>query len=420
VKKEPVRAVKGTRDILPDEVGAWHRVEAAARSLFARYGYREIRTPVFEETQLFARGIGQETDIVAKEMYTFDDRDGSSLTLRPEATAGIVRAVIEHNLANTDPALKVWAMGPMFRRERPQKGRYRQFHQVDVEAFGLTRPSIDVEVIEVALRYLEECGVRDGLLVLNSVGDARCRPAYVEALRAALRRHTAELCADCQRRTETNPLRVLDCKVPADQPVIEALPRVADHLCAECRDHFSEVRRQLELMGVPYRLSHRLVRGLDYYTRTTFEVLSGALGAQNSVLGGGRYDGLVRDLGGPDLAGIGFALGMERLVMLAPEPAGEGRADVFLAPLAAEALDDALLLQGRLRRAGLRVLLDHEGSSLKAQMKRADRLGARFVALRGEDERRKGVWTVRDMRGSAQEEVADAAVFAHLVDKKES
>ena len=273
-----IQAVRGTQDILPDEVAAWHRVEAAARELFARYGYREIRTPVFEQTELFARGIGAETDIVSKEMYTFADRDGSSLTLRPEATAGIVRAVIEHNLMNTDPALQVYAIGPMFRRERPQKGRYRQFHQVDVEAFGFTSPTIDAEVVELALAFLDACGVAERELLLNSVGDRGVPPAYVERLQQALREVATSLCADCQRRVETNPLRVLDCKVPQDQAAIDALPRITDHLCAPCGEHFAEVRRQLELLGIPYRLSHRLVRGLDYYVRTTFEVTSGALG----------------------------------------------------------------------------------------------------------------------------------------------
>ena len=412
-----IQAVKGARDILPDEVGAWHRIEAAARELFPRYGYREIRTPIFEETELFARSIGTETDIVSKEMYTFEDQGGASLTLRPEATAGIVRAVIENNLAANDPAPKFYAVGPMFRRERPQKGRYRQFHQVDVEAFGMSRPSIDAEIIEVSLAYLEACGLADRELVLNSVGDGNCRPAYVEILRAALRKEAGRLCADCQRRTETNPLRVLDCKVPEDQPIIDALPRISDHLCPECRDHFAEVRRELDLLGIRYRLDHRLVRGLDYYTRTTFEVTSGELGSQNSVLGGGRYDGLVKDLGGPDLTGIGFALGMERLVMLLPKGADKRRCDVFLAPLVSEALDPALLLQRDLRRAGLRVLLDHEGRGLKSQMKKADKLGARFVAIRGEDERAKDVWVVRDMAGSSQEEVGGRDVARYLEGK---
>jgi histidyl-tRNA synthetase len=412
-----IRAVRGTHDILPDEMPAWHKVEQAARELFARYGYREIRTPVFEETDLFARSIGAETDIVAKEMYTFEDRDGASLTLRPEATAGIVRAAIEHNLTSTDPALKVWALGPMFRRERPQKGRYRQFHQVDVEAIGFTSPTIDVEIVELALAYLETCGLRQHGLVLNSVGDRNCRPAYVEALRSALRGHVSSLCADCRRRAETNPLRVLDCKVPEDQPLIESLPKITEHLCPECRDHFGEVKRQLELLGIPYRLSPRLVRGLDYYVRTTFEVLSGALGAQNSVLGGGRYDGLVRDLGGPDVAAIGFAVGMERLALLLPAREGESRCDVFLAPLVPAALDRALLLQRALRTAGLRAMLDPEGRSFKSRMKQADKLGARFVAILGEDEMARGVWTVRDMSRSTQEDVPESAVLDHLKEK---
>jgi histidyl-tRNA synthetase len=411
-----IQAVRGARDILPDEMGAWHRIEAAARELFPRYGYREIRTPIFEDTELFARSIGTETDIVSKEMYTFEDRDGSSLTLRPEATAGIVRAVIEHNLAANDPAPKLYAMGPMFRRERPQKGRYRQFHQVDVEAFGMSRPSIDVEIIEVALAYLEACGLGDSELVLNSVGDAKCRPAYVETLRAALRKVAGQLCADCQRRTETNPLRVLDCKVPQDQAVIESLPKISDHLCDECRAHFAEVRRELELLGIPYRLSHRLVRGLDYYVRTTFEVLSGELGrTQNSVLGGGRYDGLVQQLGGPDIPGIGFALGMERLIMLIPPVAAQARCEVFLAPLATEARDFALRLQRELRKAGVSVMMDHEGRGLKSQMKRADKLGARFVAILGEDEMAKTRWTIRDMKASTQEEVGLDAAAAYLI-----
>ena len=412
-----IQAVRGTRDILPDDVGAWHAIEAAARELFARYGYREIRTPVFEETELFARGIGAETDIVAKEMYTFADRDGDSLTLRPEATAGVVRAVIEHNLANTDPALKLYALGAMFRRERPQKGRYRQFHQVDVEAFGFTSPTIDAEVIELALAYLDSCGVTRRELVLNSVGDRNCRPAYVETLREALRERAAALCADCQRRAETNPLRVLDCKVPEDQAVIDSLPKITEHLCAGCRDHFAEVCRQLELLGIPYRLSHRLVRGLDYYVRTTFEVSSDQLGSQSSVLGGGRYDGLVKALGGPDVAGIGFAVGMERLTLLLPPGETRGRCDVFLMPLAEGATDPALKLQRALREAGVRALLDPEGRSFKSRMKQADKLGARLVAILGEDELARGAWTVRDMARSEQRQVADDRILDYLKEK---
>jgi len=305
----------------------------------------------------------------------------------------------------------------MFRRERPQKGRYRQFHQVDVEAFGFAGPTIDVEIIEVALGYLEACGLVEVELVLNSVGDPGCRPAYVEILRAALRANLAKLGPDSQRRTETNPLRVLDSKAPEEQELIAALPRIADHLCPACREHFGEVRRQLDLLGIRYRVDHRLVRGLDYYTRTTFEVTSGSLGAQNSLLGGGRYDGLVKELGGPDLCGIGFAVGMERLIMALPAAQDERRCDVFLMPLAPGAQDKALVLQQALRRAGVSALLDPEGRSFKSRMKLADKLGARFVAILGEDEIKKGAWTVRDMAGSAQEDVPEARVLDHLKEK---
>ena len=418
-RPEAIRAITGTKDLLPDEMPAWHRMEAAARGLFARYGYREIRTPVFEETRLFARGLGADTDIVSKEMYTFEDRDleKTSLTLRPEATAGIVRAVIEHNLVQTDPSLKVYALGPMFRRERPQKGRYRQFHQVDVEAFGMGSPGVDVEVIEMAVGFLEACGISEYELLLNSVGDATCRPQYVDMVREILRENLSKLSVDSQRRTETNPLRVLDSKAPEDQAIVASLPKLADHLSPECRDHFDEVRRQLDLLGIPYRLENRLVRGLDYYEKTTFEVTSASLGAQNSLLGGGRYDGLAEALGGPRIPGIGFAAGMERLVFAMPLAAGESRCDVFLLALADGAQDSALLLQRTLRAAGLRALVDQEGRSFKSKMKMADKLGARFVAIRGDNEIQKGVWALRDMRGSAQEDVPEARVLEHLKEK---
>jgi len=418
-RAEAIRAIAGTRDILPEEMPAWHRMEAAGRSLFAQYGYREIRTPIFEDTRLFARGLGTDTDIVSKEMYTFEDRDEerTSLTLRPEATAGIVRAVIEHNLVQTDPALKVFALGPMFRRERPQKGRYRQFHQVDVEVFGMASPAVDVEVVEMAVGFLEACGITQNELLLNSVGDASCRPQYVEVLRASLRESLPSLSEDSRRRTETNPLRVLDSKAPEDQPVIAGLPKLVDHLCPGCREHFAEVRRQLDRLGIRYRLEPRLVRGLDYYVKTTFEVTSAALGAQNSLLGGGRYDGLVADLGGPEVPGIGFAAGLERLALAMPAVAGESRCDVFLVPVGQAATDAALTLQRGLRTAGLRVLTETEGRSFKAKMKMADKLGARFALIRGEDEAKRGVWAVRDMRGSAQEDVPEASVLEHLQEK---
>jgi len=417
-----IRAINGTKDIPPGESYLWQNLETAAHALFDLYGYREIRTPLFEATELFARGIGAETDVVSKEMYTFEnrpDKDGKSdsLTLRPEATAGIVRAVIEHSLSQNDPLAKVYTIGPMFRAERVQRGRQRQFHQIDVEAFGFVKPAIDVEMIELALTYLARVGLPHYELVLNSVGCARCRPAYLETLKAALRERIGLLCASCQRRTERNPLRVLDCKVPDDQETIDDLPKIADHLCAECHDHFDEVKRGLRLFEIPYTLSHRLVRGLDYYTRTTFEVTSeaGGLGAQNSVLGGGRYDGLVKELGGPDIPGIGFAIGLERLVLGLPADESEPtRGDVFLLPLVAEALDTILLAQRALRRVGIRALTDPEGRSLKSQMKRADKLGTPYVVLLGADELARGVFMVRSMTTSEQEEVRAADLVEYL------
>jgi histidyl-tRNA synthetase len=416
----PIRAVKGTRDILPDEIATWHRMEAAARGLFGLYGYREIRTPVFEETQLFARGIGAETDVVSKEMYTFEDRDEqkTSLTLRPEATAGIVRSVIEQNLTQTDPVLKVYAMGPMFRRERPQKGRYRQFHQVDVEAFGMGAPSVDVEIIQMALELLKRCGVAEHELILNSVGDAACRPAYVETLRTALRANAGALGPDSRRRTETNPLRVLDSKAPEEQELIASLPRIGDHLCEGCRGHFAEVLRELDVLGIAYRVDHRLVRGLDYYVRTTFEVTSGALGAQNSLLGGGRYDGLMKSLGGPDVPGIGFALGMERLALAMPAGGDASRCDVFVAAPGQGSdtawLDGVLRMQDKLRRDDISVIVDHAPRSFKATLKTADKLHARYVALLGEDELSHKTWTIRDMSAGTQESVEYGLVNGYL------
>ena len=298
-----IPAVRGTRDILPGEVERWQRVEAIARSVCQRYGYAELRTPLIEREELFAKGTGESTDIVQKEMYAFTDKGGERVTLRPEATPSIVRAFVEHSLEQTLAMPKLYCLGPMFRYERPQKGRYRQFHQLNVEAFGVKDPAIDAELIEMACRLLHELGIEAVKLVINSVGCPTCRPAFTEALLAALRDDLGKLCQDCQRRAQTNPLRIFDCKVPADQPIIEVLPHSVDFLCEPCRDHFEAVQRHLQTYGLSYQVSHRLMRGLDYYTRTTFEVLSLDLGAQNALLGGGRYDGLTKLLGGPDRRG---------------------------------------------------------------------------------------------------------------------
>ena len=311
-----IKAVKGTRDILPPSSAIWNQVEAVAREVFRVYNYQEIRTPILEETALFARGVGEETDIVSKEMYTFDDRDGSSLTLRPEATASVMRAYIEHRLDQKPGLQKLYYIGPMFRRERPQKGRYRQFYQIGAEAIGSESPMVDAEVIEMVIDLLRWAGLEGFQLLINSVGEQNCGPQYVVLLKEKLQEVKSRLCDDCQRRAETNPLRVLDCKVPQDQDIINALPSIQDHLCEPCLTHFTAVRSHLDDSGICYEVRPRMVRGLDYYMRTTFEIVHGSLGAQNSVLGGGRYDGLAEALGSRvHSPGIGFSIGEDRLVM---------------------------------------------------------------------------------------------------------
>jgi histidyl-tRNA synthetase len=402
-----IPAIRGTRDILPGEVERWEFVESTARRLFEQYGYAEIRTPIIEREELFSKGTGETTDIVQKEMYAFTDKGGERITLRPEATPSMVRAFVEHSLEQAMAVPKVYALGPMFRYERPQKGRYRQFHQLDVEVFGIKDPAIDAEVIDLAWAMVAALGIAGVSLAVNSVGCPACRPAFAAALVEALGADVQRLCGDCQRRAVTNPLRIFDCKVPADQPIIDALPHTVDFLCGDCRAHFDDVRRHLGTFGIPYELSHRLVRGLDYYTRTTFEVLAGQLGAQNAVLGGGRYDGLVKQLGGPDRVGIGFAAGIERLVLALPEtlelPAR--RPHVFVAGLGDAARDAALALVRDLRREGFNAQVEYEGRSLKSQMKRADRLGAPLVFILGDDELAKGEVTVRHMASSTQESI---------------
>ena len=413
-----ISGIRGTRDILPGEAARWRRVERAAVEVCSRYGYAEVRTPVIEREELFAKGTGESTDIVQKEMYAFTDRGGERVTLRPEATPGLVRAFVEHGLEQALPFAKLYSLGPMFRYERPQKGRYRQFHQLDVEAFGIADPAIDAEVIEMAAAFVADLGLESAELVINSVGCADCRPAFSAALLAALGERVSDLCGDCRRRAQTNPLRIFDCKVPADQPVIDALPHSEDHLCADCREHFAEVRRHLDAYGLPYRVSHRLVRGLDYYTRTTFEMLGAGRGAQNALLGGGRYDGLVKQLGGPDRPGIGFAAGLERLVLALPEDeGGAASVDAFVVALGDGATWAAARLLARdLRRAGLRVLTDFGGRSSKSQMKRANRSGARHMLILGDDELAAGEVTVKEMATSRQRRAARGAVAAVLAD----
>jgi len=400
-----IRAVKGMRDILPPSSGVWNHVEAAAREVFRSYNYHEIRTPILEETALFARGVGVETDIVGKEMYTFADRDGSSLTLRPEATASVIRSYIEHRLDQRPGLQKLYYTGAMFRRERPQKGRFRQFFQIGAEAIGSESPAVDAEVIEMAVEILARAGVEDSQLLLNSVGCTECRGSFVTDLRERLRDAAPRLCADCQRRAETNPLRVLDCKIPEDQPLIESLPSVLDHLCEACRTHFETVRAYLDDREIRFEVRPRLVRGLDYYMRTTFEIVDGALGAQNALLGGGRYDGLAESLGSKvHSPGIGFSIGEDRLVMSVEErggAAGAASLDVLVAPIGEPAFRHASLLARQLRRAGASVEVAAEGK-LKRSLELANRLGARYALIVGENECAAGAYALKNLATGEQ------------------
>jgi histidyl-tRNA synthetase len=419
-KTELICSVKGTRDLLPPETLLWQRVEDEARRVFAAYHFQEIRTPVLEHTTLFARSVGADTDIVMKEMYTFQDRDDESLTLRPEATASVVRAYIEHSLFNEGGIHKLYYIGPMFRRERPQKGRYRQFYQIGAEVLGSDHPAIDAEFLEMLVLFLERVGLREFSLLLNSVGCPHCRSGYVMALRRALESVKANLCGDCQRRAETNPLRVLDCKVEADQPVIGELPHILDHLCSACRQHFDCVTGGLQQRDIAYQVTPRLVRGLDYYTRTTFEITSGALGAQNALLGGGRYDGLSEMLGGPPTPGFGVAIGQDRLVLAVQQAAGlKSRESLaaYVAWLGDAALAPAAQLARELRRQGISVEMGYDPVKLRKSLGIANKLQARFAIIIGEGELASGHYQVKDMSAGVQEEVEPAQIVSYLKNK---
>ena len=403
-----IRAVKATRDILPPASGTWNFVEETARRVFAAYNYQEIRTPIFEETALFARGVGQDTDIVSKEMYTFDDK-GTSLTLRPENTASVMRAYIEHRLDQQPGLQKLYYIGPMFRRERPQKGRYRQFFQIGAEVIGSESPVVDAETIEMVTELLNAVGLTGYELLINSVGCPACRATFVAALRERLASVKDRMCGDCQRRAETNPLRVLDCKVPEDQPIIETLPSILDSLDPDCKAHFEAVRLYLDDRQIPYQVRPRLVRGLDYYMRTTFEIVSGHLGAQNSVLGGGRYDGLAEALDSKVKApGIGFSIGEDRLVMTVEETrTGQVVADLFIAPMGEAALRHCGVLARDLRREGIRVELSTD-AKLKRALETANKTGARFVLVVGDNEMAAGSYQLKNMASGQQAAVTRA------------
>jgi histidyl-tRNA synthetase len=449
------QAIKGVRDILPPDSALWSRVEQAARDVFAVYGYGEIRLPIFESTELFARSIGAETDVVSKEMYTFLDpmdpaeslawtlsrareigidtlnrmpleeilkQQGVLLTLRPEATASGVRAYIEHGLHTRPGNVKLYYIGPMFRRERPQKGRYRQFYQIGVELLGPSdHPALDAEVIEMLMAFFERIGLKGTVLNINSIGDKACRPQYVEQLRAALRQVQDKLGPDSRRRIETNPLRVLDSKLPEEQPIIEKLPRIAEHLCEPCREHYAELKRQLALRDITYQENWRLVRGLDYYMRTTFEVTAQGLGSQDAVCGGGRYDGLVELLGGPaGTKGIGFAIGTDRVV-LSLEQAAEGKLragiEVYLAWMGAAAYPAAVSLARKLRRQGTSVELPAAEMKFGKSLSLADRLGARYAVILGEQELADKQFTVKRLADGDQKKLSESDLLTYLLPK---
>ena len=413
------QAIKGVRDILPPDSTLWNRVEQAAREVFGTFGFAEIRLPIFEQTDLFARSVGQETDIVSKEMYSFQDRDESSISLRPEATASVVRAYIEHGMQTLPGNVKLYYVGPMFRRERPQKGRYRQFYQIGAEVLGSSdAPGIDAEVIEMLLAFFERVKLKGAILSINSIGCKQCRPAYVELLRSELQKVSEHLGADSQRRIETNPLRVLDSKLENEQAIIEKLPRIAEHLCVDCKTHYDEVKRQLGLRGITYQENWRLVRGLDYYMRTTFEITAPGLGSQNAVCGGGRYDGLVELLGGQATTkGIGFAIGTDRLILSLQE-AGAGEVtsgfDVYLAWFGTAAQAAAVGLARRLRDAGFIVELPAVELKFGKSLGLADRLKARHAVIVGEDELAAGIVTVKSLADGAQQKLSEPELFSYL------
>ncbi|SHK74264.1 histidyl-tRNA synthetase [Selenomonas ruminantium] len=410
-------APRGTKDILPDTVGQWTYVEEKIRDLCARYGYKEIRTPMFEHTELFHRGIGEGTDVVDKEMYTFTDRGDRSITLRPENTASAVRAYLQNKLYGDNSLTKLFYIGSMFRYDRPQAGRMREFHQFGVEALGESNPAVDAEIIMLAMDLLGGLGLKDLKLSLNSVGCPKCRPVYRKVLQDYFRDKLEDLCDDCQDRFERSPLRILDCKADADKPYMADAPKITDCLCEECQEHFHKVQHFLTEAGVEFELDARLVRGLDYYTKTAFEIKYPPLGAQSAVAGGGRYDGLIEEIGGNPTPAVGFATGLER-VLLALEkqdllPEMDTKTDAFVVALGEEAQGAAFKLLTQLRQAGLKASMDYAGRSMKAQMKQANKANARFALIIGEDEVKEACVQLKDMEKSEQQKVS----FDNIVNK---
>jgi histidyl-tRNA synthetase len=409
-------AVKGMVDIVPPGSRRWQGLEEAARRVFGAYGYGEIRTPILEKTELFRRGVGETTSVVEKEMYTFEDQGGDLLSLRPEGTASVVRAYIESGTAMSDPMVGYYYMGPMFRRERPQKGRQRQFYQIGCELLGAESPFADVEIMAMTEQFLREAGATDIALEINSLGCPACKPGYDAALVAYLQQHLNDLCADCVRRMERNPMRVLDCKNEGCRHIVESAPSLPDFWCSDCVAHYAAVKHGLASVGVAFVENPRIVRGLDYYMRTAFEFTTTKLGAQNAVAAGGRYDGLVKSFGGPDVAGVGFALGMERLLLMTEEtPLPEYEDIVFVAALGDTAREGIFPSIQMLRQDGVRVEWDYAGRSLKSQMRRANRLRARTVIIAGEDEMAKNEVQLKDMKTGEQRAVRIEDLPRHFV-----
>jgi histidyl-tRNA synthetase len=394
-----IQLIRGFKDILPGEVELWQFIEKQTASLFENFGFKDIRIPIMERTELFSRSIGEETDIVEKEMYTFADRKGDLITLRPEATASVVRSYIQHRMYAADPVQKLYTIGPMFRRERPQKGRYRQFYQIDAEVFGVSSPLMDAQIVFMLMTLFDRLSVTDCTAKINSLGCPNCRPAFTAGLSRLLLEKADALCEDCARRSARNPLRVLDCKVPACKAAMADAPSILDYLCPDCRDHFDSVMRHLTILGVSFELDKRLVRGLDYYTRTAFEIQTTLLGAQSAIAGGGRYDGLVKALGGPDIPAIGFAIGVDRLAEIAAKnlPDLSRKPKLFIAALGQASQTLALEWVSKLAASGIHAEMDMAGRSLKSQMKQADRLGAAHVLIAGDAELEKGQVLLRDM-----------------------
>lgn len=420
-----MKAPRGMHDILPDEIPRWQALGALIRGWAARYGYREIRTPPVEHTEVFQHTAGETSDIVEKQMYTLTDRGGRSLSLRPEGTAGVVRAYLEHGMASWPQPVRLYYIAPMFRYDRPQKGRYRMHYQFGAEAIGSPSPVADVEVLSLPIRVLQFLGLTEVQVRLNSIGDAVCRPAYKQALHEYFSRFKDELCEDCRRRLEVNPLRILECKVPRDHEIAKGAPPITDYLCDACRAHFEEVKRLFESLSIPYVEDRFVVRGLDYYTRTAAEIYSGRLGgAQNAMLGGGRYDGLAEQLGGPPTPGVGFGMGLERLLLVleAEElgiPAAErvDAVDVFVAAVGETASREGFRALDRLRAAGISAVGEMMDRSLRAQMKLADRLGARYAVILGDQEIAAQRAGIRDMKTGVQEEVPMAGLLTYLLGK---